>query len=156
MSSFIKVLPQYCQQVGSSLLNCSFIYRLNLAMFRKVQITPSDKSVKLYPWTTELIFFTLTALSVANAGSQARGRTGAAAASLHQSHRNAGSKLLQMAFHSFLCLSNIPFYNPLYPFLCQRTFRLLLCPGYYKQYCNEHWGVCIFSIYGFLWVYAQE
>ena len=28
----------------------------------------------------------------------------------------------------------------LYPFLCQWTFRLLLCLGYCKQCCNEPWG----------------
>ena len=27
---------------------------------------------------------------------------------------------------------------------------------YCKQCCYEHWGACIFSDYGFLWIYAQE
>ena len=27
-----------------------------------------------------------------------------------------------------------------YPFVCWWTSRLLPCPGYYKQCCNEHWG----------------
>ena len=27
-----------------------------------------------------------------------------------------------------------------YPFICWWTSRLLPCPGYYKQCCNEHWG----------------
>ena len=29
-----------------------------------------------------------------------------------------------------------------YPFICQWTSRLLPCPDYYKQCCNEHWGTC--------------
>ena len=28
-----------------------------------------------------------------------------------------------------------------YLFTCQWTSRLLPCPGYYKQCCDEHWGV---------------
>ena len=27
----------------------------------------------------------------------------------------------------------------LYPFICQCTFRLLPCSGYFKQWCNEYW-----------------
>ena len=39
---------------------------------------------------------------------------------------------------------------------CRWTFRLLLCLGYCKQCCNEHWGGWILSGHVFLWVYAQE
>ena len=36
-------------------------------------------------------------------------------------------------------------YTPLlYPIICQWTLRLLLYLGSCKQYCNEHWGVCMF------------
>ena len=32
-----------------------------------------------------------------------------------------------------------------YPFVCWWTSRLLPCPGYYKQCCDEHWGyTCLF------------
>ena len=34
--------------------------------------------------------------------------------------------------------------------------RLLPCPGYCKQCCNEHWGTCVSFSYGFLGVYAQQ
>ena len=63
------------------------------------------------------------------------------------------SMLLQMAlFHSLfvtelylivcvcVCVSHL-----LYAFICRGTFRLLSCPGYCKQCCNEHWGAYIFS-----------
>ena len=40
--------------------------------------------------------------------------------------------------------------------LCRQTFSLLPCLGYCKNCCNEHWYACVLSIYGFLWVYAQE
>ena len=37
----------------------------------------------------------------------------------------------------------------LYPFTCRWTFRLLLCPGYCKQCCNERWGyICISLSHG--------
>ena len=39
---------------------------------------------------------------------------------------------------------------------CWWTFSLLLCLGYCKQCCNEHWGGCILLGHVFLWVYAQE
>ena len=31
----------------------------------------------------------------------------------------------------------------LYPFICWWASRLLSCPDYYKQCCNEHWGACV-------------
>ena len=50
-------------------------------------------------------------------------------------------------FCSFLWLNILHcIYVPhlLYPFLCWWTFKLLLCPGYCKYWCNEHWGASIF------------
>ena len=44
----------------------------------------------------------------------------------------------------------------LYPFICQWTFRLFPCFGYYKQWCYGHRVVCIFLNYSFIWIYAQE
>ena len=43
-----------------------------------------------------------------------------------------------------------------FPFFCQWTSRLLPCPGYYKQCCDEHWGTCVSFNSGFLGVYAQQ
>ena len=34
----------------------------------------------------------------------------------------------------------------LYPFICRWTSRLLPCPSYCKQCCNEHWGTCASSV----------
>ena len=34
--------------------------------------------------------------------------------------------------------------------------RLLPCPGYYKQCCDEHWGTRVSCPSGFLSVYAQQ
>ena len=31
-----------------------------------------------------------------------------------------------------------------YPFICKWTSRLLPCPGYCKQCCSEHQGMCVF------------
>ena len=59
--------------------------------------------------------------------------------------------------------TGIPSYPPAlltallpYPFICWWASRLLPCPGYYKQCCNEHWGTCVSFRSGFLGVYAQE
>ena len=43
---------------------------------------------------------------------------------------------MSMCMWMFYCV-----YVPhlLYPFICQWTFRLLLCLGYCKQCCSEHW-----------------
>ena len=43
-----------------------------------------------------------------------------------------------------------------FPFVCWWTSRLLLCPGYYKQCCDEHWGTRVSFNSGFLDVYAQQ
>ena len=43
-----------------------------------------------------------------------------------------------------------------YPFACWWTSRLLLCPGYCKQCCGEHWGTRVSFNSGFLSVYAQQ
>ena len=43
-----------------------------------------------------------------------------------------------------------------YPFISWWTSRLLPCPGYYKQCCDEHWGTHISFNSGFLGVYAQQ
>ena len=42
------------------------------------------------------------------------------------------------------------------PFICQWTFRLLPCPSYCKQCCNERWAKCVSFNSGFLHVYAQK
>ena len=43
-----------------------------------------------------------------------------------------------------------------YPFICWWTSRLLACPGYYKQCCDEHWSTRVSFNSGFLGVYAQQ
>ena len=44
----------------------------------------------------------------------------------------------------------------LYPFICRWTLRLLPCPGYCKQCCNEHCGTCLsffFNKFIYLFIY---
>ena len=41
----------------------------------------------------------------------------------------------------------------LYPFLCQRTLRLLPCLGYCKHYWNEYWDTYILFDHVFLWIH---
>ena len=40
--------------------------------------------------------------------------------------------------------------------LKNKILRLLPCPGYYKQCCDEHWGTRVSFPSGFLSVYAQQ
>ena len=42
------------------------------------------------------------------------------------------------------------------PFICWWASRLLPCPGYYKQCCDEHWATRVSFPSGFLSVYAQQ
>ena len=54
-------------------------------------------------------------------------------------------QVLQMAlFNSFYELIIFHCVNLLYLSLCSCTFRLLLCLGYCKSCCCEHWHACIF------------
>ena len=43
-----------------------------------------------------------------------------------------------------------------YPFICRWTSRLLPCPDYCKQFCDEHWGTRVSFSSGFLGMYAQQ
>ena len=43
-----------------------------------------------------------------------------------------------------------------YPFTCRWTSRLLPCPSYHKQCCDEHWDTLVSFNPGFLSVYAQK
>ena len=47
-------------------------------------------------------------------------------------------------FYSWVIFHCIYVPHLLYPFLCWWTFKLLPCPGYCKQCCNEQWGACVF------------
>ena len=63
---------------------------------------------------------------------------------------------LQMALF-FKWLNSIPLYTyvpHLYPFTCQ---RIQVAPmSWLLQCCFEHKGACIFSNYGFLWIYLRN
>ena len=43
-----------------------------------------------------------------------------------------------------------------YPFVCPWTPRLLPCPSYCKQCCDEHWTTRVSCNSGFLSVYTQQ
>ena len=47
----------------------------------------------------------------------------------------ANKRMVQWWLRSFVYVPQLS-----YPFVCWRTSRLLPCPGYNKQCCNEHWG----------------
>ena len=43
-----------------------------------------------------------------------------------------------------------------YKLICHWTSRLLPCPSYCKQCCNEQWATCVSFNSGFFSVYAQQ
>ena len=59
-------------------------------------------------------------------------------------------------FYDWVIFHGIYVPYPLYPLLCQWTFRLLPCPGYCKCCCHKHWGAWFLLDHVFLWIYAQE
>ena len=60
-----------------------------------------------------------------------------------------------VSFYGWVIFHCIYVPHLLYPFICRWTLRLLPCPGYCKQSCNEHCGTWLFLNYGVLRVYAQ-
>ena len=42
-----------------------------------------------------------------------------------------------------MCICTTAFY----PFICRWTSRLLPCPGYCKQCCDDHWGTRLFQFW---------
>ena len=71
----------------------------------------------------------------------------------HPSHQNWFKWIL---FDGWVILHCVYVPQLSYPFICWWTSRLLPCPGYYKQCCDEHWGTCVSFDSGFLSVYAQQ
>ena len=71
------------------------------------------------------------------------------------------NRLIRTDSNVFFLMANIPWcihHVPQlsYPFVCWWASRLLPCPGYCKQCCDEHWGARVSFRSGFLAVYAQE
>ena len=71
----------------------------------------------------------------------------------HPSHQNWFKWIL---FNGWVIFHGVYVPQLPYPFVCWWGSRLLPCPGYYKQCCDEHWGARVSFRSGFLSVYAQE
>ena len=71
----------------------------------------------------------------------------------HLPHENWFKCVLFNSWVIFHCV-DVPQFS--YLFICWWTSRLLPCPGYYKQGCDEHWGARVSLSSGFLSVYAQQ
>ena len=66
-------------------------------------------------------------------------------------------KLIQtILFNSWVIFHCVYVPHLSYPFVCQRTSRLLPSPSYCRQCCDEHWGACVSFNSDFLSVYAQQ
>ena len=59
-------------------------------------------------------------------------------------------------FHSWVIFHRVYVPQLPYPLVCWWTSRLLPCPSYCKQCCNEHWSTHVIFNSGFLSVYAQQ
>ena len=77
-------------------------------------------------------------------------------------HCIRGSRFIQLIrshLNVFLFMAEyycIVYMYHLYAFICWWTSRLLPCPSYCKECCNEHWGTCVFLNYGYLRVYRMS
>ena len=68
--------------------------------------------------------------------------------------RVATSSIISLSYvseilHCVVCVCVCVYSSSLHPFICWWAFSLLPCLGYCKYCCNEHWGTCSFSNYGF-------
>ena len=71
----------------------------------------------------------------------------------HPPHENWFKCILFNSWVIFHCVC-VPQLS--YPFVCWWTSKLLPCPGYCKQCCDEYWGTRVSFNSGFLSVYAQQ
>ena len=132
-SSHPRPLPQ-------SPIVCSLRLCLFCCLTYRVIITIFLNSIYM-PWYTVLVFFFLTYCALYN-GLQ-----------FHPPHWNWFKCIIFNGCVIFHCVY-VPQLS--YPFVCWWASRLLPCPGYYKQCCDEHWGTCVSFNSGFLGVYAQQ
>ena len=58
----------------------------------------------------------------------------------HPSHWNWFKWIL---FNGWVIFHGVYVLQLPYPFICWWASRLLPCPGYDKQCCDEHWGACV-------------
>ena len=71
----------------------------------------------------------------------------------HPSHQNWFKWIL---FNSWVIFHGVYVPELPYPFVCWWASRLLPCPGYDEQCCDEHWGARVSFRSGFLGVYARS
>ena len=119
---------------------CSIHLRLFFCFAYRVIVTIFLNSIYMCYYTV-LVFIFLAYFTLCN-GLQ-----------FHPSHQNWFKWILfngWVIFHS-VYVPQLP-----YPSVCWWASRLLPCPGYYRQCCDEHWGTCVSFISGFLSIYAQE
>ena len=132
-SSHPLPLPQSAKARSTHLcLFCCLTYRVIITIFLN--------SIYMCRYTV-LVFFFLAYFTLYNR------------LQFHPPHYNWFKCIL---FNGWVILHCV--YVPLlsYPFICWWTSRLLPCPGYYKQCCDEQWGTYVPFSAGFLSVYAQQ
>ena len=132
-SSHPRLLPQSPKVCSLHLcLFCCLAYRVIVSIFLNA----------LYMcWNTLLVFFFLTYFTLYNR------------LQFHPSHWNWFKCIL---FNSWVIFHCVYVTQLSYPFVCWWTSRLLPCPGYCKQCCDEYWGTRVSFSSGFLSVYAQQ
>ena len=132
-SSHPRLLPQSPKVCALHLcLFCCLTYTVPVSIFLN--------SIYMHQYTV-LVFFFLTYFTMYNR------------LQFHPPHLNWFKCIL---FNGWVILHCVYVPQLSYPFICWWTSRLLPCPGYYKQCCDEHWGTHGSFISGFLGVYAQQ
>ena len=117
---------------------------LHLCLFHclayKVIVTIFLNSIYIHQYTI-LVFFFLIYFTLYNR------------VQFHPPHYNWYKCIIFNSWAIFHCVY-VPQLS--YQFVCWWTSRLLPCPGYCKQCCDEHWGTRVSFNSGFLSVYAQQ
>ena len=134
-SSHPRLFPQSPKVCSLHLcLFCCLTYRVIITIFL-------NSTYMHYMQYTVLVFIFLAYFTLFN-GLQ-----------FHPSHENWFKWIL---FNGWVIFHGVYVPQLPYPFVCWWASRLLPCPGYDKQCCDEHWGACVSFRSGFLSVYAQK
>ena len=120
--------------------DCSIYLCLFCCLTYSVIITIFLNSIYMRQYTV-LVFFFLAYFTLYNR------------LQFHPSHQNWCKWIL---FNGWVIFHGVYVPQLPYPFICWWGSRLLPCPGYYKQCCNEQWGASVSFRFGFLGVYAQK
>ena len=126
--------PSHCHTESKSLFFTSVSLLLSCIQGHHYHLSKFHIYVLVY--CTGVFFFFLTDFTLYNR---------------HQFHLPHKNWLKCVLFNSWVIFHCVYVLQLSYPFICWWTSRLLPCPSYCKQCCNEHWSTWVSFSYGFSW-----